>query len=185
MNLAKNILKYTFVLGAIWFVIHSVYIIADGLHDQKRNADLAVVFGNTVNKDGTLSPRLKARLDKSIELYRNNKAKKIMVSGGLGKEGYWEGNEMKKYLIENKIPSDEIITDNFGDNTEKTVINSIKIADSLHYTSIVSVSQYYHQTRIRKLFKKNHFEHITSASPEYFEIRDIYSVFREFFAYYL
>ncbi|KXH78693.1 YdcF family protein [Chryseobacterium kwangjuense] len=80
MNLAKKIFRYSFVLGAMWFVIHSVYIIADGLRDQKRAADLAVVFGNTVNKDGTLSPRLKARLDKSIELYRNHKAKKIMVA---------------------------------------------------------------------------------------------------------
>ncbi|WP_080776648.1 YdcF family protein [Chryseobacterium phocaeense] len=92
---------------------------------------------------------------------------------------------MKKYLVENKIPPEQIITDNFGDNTEKTVINSIKIADSLDYKSIVSVSQYYHQTRIRKLFKKNHFEHTTASSADYFEMRDIYSVFREFFAYYL
>lgn len=185
MKLVKNIFRYAIVLWAIWFVTHSVYIIADGLRDQKQYAELAVVFGNTVNKDGTLSPRLKARLDKSIELYRNNRTKKILVSGGLGKEGYWEGKKMKKYLVENKIPPEQIITDNFGDNTEKTVINSIKIADSLDYKSIVSVSQYYHQTRIRKLFKKNHFEHITASSADYFEMRDIYSVFREFFAYYL
>lgn len=185
MNFLRKIFRSVLILGIIWFIIHSIYIIADGLRDMKQNADLAVVFGNTVNKDGTLSPRLKARLDESIELYRAQKVKEILVSGGFGKEGYWEGNEMRKYLIDNKIPSDKIITDNYGDNTEKTVINSIKIADSLHYKSMISVSQYYHQTRIKKLFKKNHFDQISSSSPEYFEIRDIYSIFREFFAFYL
>ncbi|WP_051884446.1 YdcF family protein [Chryseobacterium luteum] len=181
----KNIFKYFFIPGILWFMIHSIYIINDGLTNTQQNTDLAVVFGNKVNEDGTLSPRLKARLDEAVRLYGKKQVKEILVSGGLGKEGYWEGNEMKKYLIENKIPSEKILTDNYGDTTEKTVINSVKAADSLKYKSIVSVSQYYHQTRIKKLFRNCHFDHITSSSPEYFEIRDVYSVFREFFAYYL
>ncbi|MGG5210694.1 YdcF family protein [Chryseobacterium sp. MIQD13] len=181
----KNIFRYLFILGAIWFVIHSVYIITDGLTNTHQKADLAVVLGNKINEDGTPSPRLKARLNEALELYRNKQVKEILVSGGLGKEGYWEGKEMKKYLIENKIPSEKIITDNYGDTTEKTVINTIRIADSLKYKSVISVSQYYHQTRIKKLFKKHHFNNVTSSSPIYFEIRDVYSILREFFAYYL
>lgn len=166
-------------------MIHSLYITYDGLKNSKQKADLAVVFGNKVNEDGTLSPRLKARLDKSIELYRKKQVKYILGSGGLGKEGYWEGTVMKDYLIKNKIPATNILVDNFGDNTEKTVINTIKIADSLKYNSVISVSQFYHQTRIKKLFRKHHFNNIDSVSPSYFEPRDLYSVFREFFAYYL
>ncbi|AZA78209.1 YdcF family protein [Chryseobacterium sp. G0186] len=181
----KHILKYISIAALSWFVIHSLYITYDGLSDTKQKADLAVVFGNKVNEDETLSPRLKARLDKSIELYQEKQIKDILVSGGLGKEGYWEGTEMKKYLIKNKIPADNILVDNFGDNTEKTVINTIRIADSLKYTKIISVSQFYHQTRIKKLFREQHFKNMESSSPKYFEIRDLYSVFREFFAYYL
>lgn len=181
----SKILKYILVTAISWFTVHSLYITYDGFKNFKQKADLAVVFGNKVNEDGTLSPRLKARLDQSIELYRKKQVKDIVVSGGLGKEGYWEGTEMKKYLIENSIPADKIIVDNFGDNTEKTVVNTMKIADSLQYNSIISVSQFYHQTRIKKLFREHHFKNIESSSPVYFEIRDFYSVFREFFAYYL
>lgn len=181
----KIILKYMFIAGLSWLTIHSLYITYDGLTNYKQKAELAVVFGNKVNEDGTLSPRLKARLDKSIELYQKKQIKEIMVSGGLGKEGYWEGTEMKKYLIKNKIPAHYILVDNFGNNTEKTIINAIKIADSLKYNRIISVSQFYHQTRIKKLFREHHFKNIESSSPEYFELRDFYSVFREFFAYYL
>ncbi|PKF74739.1 YdcF family protein [Chryseobacterium sp. PMSZPI] len=181
----KIIIKYILIASLSWFIIHSLYITYDGFTNSKQKADLAVVFGNKVNEDGTLSPRLKARLDKSIELYQKKQIKDILVSGGLGKEGYWEGTEMKNYLIKNKISSNKILVDNFGDNTEKTVINTIKIADSLKYSSVISVSQYYHQTRIKKLFRGHHFKNIDSSSPIYFEIRDFYSIFREFFAYYL
>lgn len=180
-----KIFKYILIVGTSWFIIHSFYITYDGFTKPKQRADMAVVFGNKVNEDGTLSPRLKARLDKSIELHQKKQIRDILVSGGLGKEGYWEGTEMKKYLIKNKIPAHHILVDNFGDNTEKTVINSIRFADSLKYKSIISVSQFYHQTRIKKLFRKHHFKNIESSSPTYFELRDFYSVFREFFAYYL
>lgn len=181
----KTIIKYILIAAISWLIIHSLYITYDGLTNSKQQADLAVVFGNKVNEDGSLSPRLQARLDKSIELYQKKQIKNILVSGGLGKEGYWEGTEMKNYLLKNKIPANKILVDNFGDNTEKTVLNTIKIADSLKYHSAISVSQFYHQTRVKKLFREHHFKNIESASPEYFELRDFYSVFREFFAYYL
>lgn len=180
-----KLLKYILIIFLSWFIIHSLYITCDGLQEAKQPADLAVVFGNKVNVDGSLSPRLKARLDKSIELYQKKQIKNILVSGGLGKEGHWEGTEMGKYLVGHKIPADKILVDNFGNNTEKTIINAIKIADSLKYNRIISVSQFYHQTRIKKLFREHHFKNIESSSPEYFELRDFYSVFREFFAYYL
>ncbi len=181
----KKTVKYILISGLAWFLIHSLYITYDGLTDAKQKADLAVVFGNKVNEDGTLSLRLRARLDKSIELYRKKQVRNILVSGGLGKEGYWEGTEMKKYLVKNKIPPADILVDNFGDDTEKTVMNTLKTAYSLQYDTIISVSQFYHQTRIKKLFRKHHFKNIESSSPAYFEVRDLYSVFREFFAYYL
>ena len=167
-----------------WFLLHSVFITIDGLHDSHQKADVAIVLGNKVNEDGTLSPRLKARLDKSLELFNQKRVQAIIVSGGLGKEGFWEGEKMKEYLLKNQIPNEKIIVDNFGNDTEKTVENSIKIMNRMDFKSAISVSQYFHQTRTKKLFKKNGFENIESASPKYFELRDFYSIFREFFAFY-
>ena len=66
-------------------------------------------------------------MKKSIELFENKRVQKIIVSGGFGKEGFWEGTEMRNYLIKNNIPSNKIIVDNKGIDTEATVINSIKI----------------------------------------------------------
>jgi vancomycin permeability regulator SanA len=185
MHKILRISKATLLILIAWFLIHSIYVTIDGLHDNHTRADVAIVFGNKVNEDGTLSKRLKARVDKSLELYNQHRVKKIIVSGGLGKEGHWEGTAMKKYLVAHKVPAKDISVDNHGDDTEKTVVNSIEIMDELHYNSAISVSQYFHQTRIKMLFRKHGFTNIASASPRYFEWRDFYSIFREFVAFYV
>jgi len=53
-------LKYVLLIFVFWFVAHSIYITIDGLHDKGAKADVAIVLGNKVNEDGTLSNRLKA-----------------------------------------------------------------------------------------------------------------------------
>jgi vancomycin permeability regulator SanA len=110
--------------------------------------------------------------------------KKDYCCGGLGKEGFLEGEKMKEYLIGKGIQDSLIIVDNKGNNTTATVVNALQMRDSLHYNSIIVVSQYFHVTRTKMLFRKEGFENISSVSPDYSEYRDFYSLFREFFAYY-
>ncbi len=92
---------------------------------------------------------------------------------------------MKEYLIKNIVPDSLVIVDNFGNNTLATVKNTIKLKDSLSFESIIVVSQYFHLTRTKVLFKKQGFKNVSSASPKYFEFRDFYSLLREFIAYYV
>lgn len=179
-----KVLKIVFITISTWFVIHSVYIISDGLSDNGAKADVAVILGNKVNEDGTLSERLEKRLETGVELYKNHRIKKIIVSGGLGKEGYYEGSKMKEYLISKNIPNSVIIVDNKGDNTRLTVKNTLEIQKKYPFKSLIVVSQYFHVTRTKKLFKDKGFKNINSVSPRYFEWRDLYSILREFPAYY-
>lgn len=169
---------------ALWFVAHVIYITIDGLSKNNSKADIAVILGSKVNEDGTLSPRLKARMQCGLDLYRNKQVKQLLVSGGLGKEGHYEGTKMKEFLISNGVPDSVIIVDDKGDNTQATVDNALNLQDSLHFNSVIVVSQYFHITRTKMLFRKKHFHNVTGASPWFFEIRDIYSVPREFVAYY-
>ena len=92
---------------------------------------------------------------------------------------------MKEYLLKNQVPNSVIFVDNKGNNTQLTVLNTLKLEKRIHFKSIIVVSQYYHLTRTKMLFKKSGFKNVTSASPTYFEVKDIYSIFREFFAFYL
>ena len=184
MILLKKI-KYISYSLIIWFVVHSIYLLIDGLNNSNQKADIAVILWNKVNEDGTLSERLKARMSCGLELYKKGQVKQILVSGGLGKEGHYEGTKMKEYLLKNHVPDSVIFVDNKGNNTQLTVLNTLKLQKRIHFKSIIVVSQYYHLTRTKMLFKKVGFNNVKSSSPTYFEIKDFYSIFREFFAFYL
>ncbi|MBI1307010.1 MAG: YdcF family protein [Bacteroidetes bacterium] len=183
--MAITVFKKLFLFGLIWFLLHSEFIIADGLTQDHQHADCALVLGNTVNPDGSLSPRLEKRLERSFDLYSNHQVGKIMVSGGLGKEGFYEGSKMRAYLKERGIPDSCILVDNSGNNTEASVINFLALKSRYQLQSVIVVSQYFHISRIKMLFRKHRMKKVLSASPYYFEWRDFYAIFREFFAYYL
>ena len=105
------------MLGA--FVISTLAIVVSGLRDDIANADAALVLGSKVELDGTPSPRLRARLDRTLELFLAGNFPQIIVSGGIGKEGYDEAAVMRDYLIARGVPSDRIIVDSLGDTTRQ------------------------------------------------------------------
>ncbi|MNE62266.1 hypothetical protein D3C80_1575360 [compost metagenome] len=93
---------------------------------------------------------------------------------------------MKEYLVSKNVPDSLIIVDNYGVNTEVSAINTKHLLDKLKEKQEVTViSQFYHLHRSRMLFKKLGLEYVCLASPDYFEFKDFYSLFREFFAFYL
>ncbi|HRX16478.1 MAG TPA: YdcF family protein [Spirochaetota bacterium] len=172
-----------FALCAAWFSVHVTLTIYDGLSDNIQKCDVAIVLGNKVELDGTPSKRLKARLDRSVQLYHNRLFQYIIVSGGIGKEGFDEAEAMKEYLINKHVPSEFIILDNAGVNSYATALNSKRIMRQQGLKSAMIITQYFHITRTRLAFKKVGLK-TYSAHAEYFELRDFFSIFREFFAYY-
>jgi len=175
-------LKVGTLIFAAWFLIHILFIVIDGLNDEISKSDVAVILGNKVNEDGTLSERLKKRVDKGIELYKDSLIKNILVSGGLGNEGYYEGSKMRDYLIENGIPKQAIIVDNDGNTTDATAKNFRRM--HLNAKSIIVITQYFHITRTKLAFRNEGFRDVKGVHCNYFEPRDVFSIVREFFGYY-
>ncbi|HYH04473.1 MAG TPA: YdcF family protein [Bacillota bacterium] len=180
----KQLIYIIFWLLGVWFVIHVAIISVDGLNDDLGVADVGIVLGNKVENDGQPSKRLKSRLDKAVELLRNRYCKYLIVSGGVGKEGYDEAEVMKDYLVKRYVPDNKIFIDRAGSNTYLTACNSKRILARLRLDSVLLISQYYHLTRTRLAFFKAGFKKIYSAHANFFEIRDCYSLVREFFGYY-
>ncbi len=83
-----NIVKYTIAFLIVWFSLHTFLIVFDGLNDERVQSDVCIILGNKVNPDGSLSERLKRRLDKGLELYNDSVVHLIFVSGGLGKKDF-------------------------------------------------------------------------------------------------
>lgn len=178
----KRGLKFSVLFLFVWFSIHQIAIISDGLIDETYPTEVAVIFGNKVNPDGSLSPRLKARLDKGIALYFSKQVAKLFVSGGFGKEGHPEGSKMAEYLRSKKIPKRVIVVDDFGNNTRMTALNF-----KHHFpkaTSVTLVSQFHHLSRAKLAFRQVGVNNVYGAHCDYFEGRDFYACFREFFGFY-
>ncbi|KAB8139330.1 YdcF family protein [Gracilibacillus oryzae] len=183
----KRKLIFTIILAiAGVLLIHIGWIVVDGLTDEKQSAQTGVVLGNKVNEDGTPSDRLKARLDRAVELYNDNLIEKIIVSGGTGKEGYDEAVVMGEYLRSQEIPAEHIIKDRNGYNTRMTAENAAKIIEenNLNDDEIYIISQFYHISRTKLAFQQEGFEKVYGAHPAYWEWRDIYSTLREVPAFY-
>ncbi len=180
----KQFIKILVVLCVAWFGVHIGLIIIDGLNDNLKKADVGIVLGNKIEINGYPSSRLKSRLDKAVELYHKGFFRYIIVSGGIGKEGFDEAKVMRDYLIKNQIPSKDIIIDSKGKNTYLTAINSKVIMERLGFNSALIITQYYHVTRTRLAFSIVGIEKVSSAHANFFELRDIYSLMREFFGYY-
>lgn len=180
----KKALKFIVAACLLWFIAHVVYITADGLSDSGKNADAAVILGNKVNKNGTLSQRLQKRLECGMNLYKSGRVRLLIVSGGLGMEGHYEGSKMKEFLLSEGITEEAIIVDDYGANTLATAKNAAKIKETAGIDSVIVVSQYFHITRTKMLFRKCGFKNVYGVSPKYFEIRDFYSILREFAGYY-
>lgn len=180
----KKLIQYTIVALLLWGSIHTIIIVIDGLNDELEVVDVGVILGNKVELDGKPSKRLQRRLDRGIELYEGNYFKYVIVSGGVGKEGFDEAVVMRDYLIQAGIPEDSIILDSKGINTYMTAKNSKEIIEEKGLNSVMIISQYYHISRTKLAFSKVGFDKVYSAHARIFEIRDIYSLIREFVAYY-
>jgi vancomycin permeability regulator SanA len=149
----------------------------------RQRADVAVVLGNTVNPNGQPSPRLQARLDKTIQLYRQGIFKQIIVSGGVGKEGFDEAVVMKQYLIANALPSEQIYVDSQGNNTYLTAQHTAQLMTKYRWQSAIAISQYFHLPRTKLALHRFGIKTVYTAHADFFELRDIYSTIREVFSY--
>ncbi|CAH0535140.1 hypothetical protein VST7929_02801 [Vibrio stylophorae] len=164
------------LLGAISYMLYR-----DAGQGLKGNAEYAVVFGNQVYADGSLSNRLKARLDAALGLYQSGRVKQIIVSGGVGAELQDEAMVMARYLERQGVPAAMILVDRSGVNTAATARNVRQLLAK--DTAIVVVTQRYHISRAKLAMRQVGFTDISGHYPDYYEWRDIYSSLRECLAW--
>jgi vancomycin permeability regulator SanA len=175
-------LRRATAITAIAYLVTACSIAIDGLSDKVTAADLIVVPGNTVNPDGSLSHRLQGRLDAALKVFKSSNASFIFVSGAVGKEGVDEAVAMKSYLISKGVPSERIIQDSAGFDTESTAKNAAQVMQQLKVTRAVATSQFFHITRLRLLLQRYGVSVVGNTHATYFELRDCYSLAREVIA---
>ncbi|MCQ8277557.1 YdcF family protein [Acetobacteraceae bacterium KSS8] len=144
-------------------------------------SDTAIVLGNAVFRNGTPSPRLQARLDEALALFRHGVVRRILVSGAVERwNGMDEAQVMARYLERNGVPANAILQDPHGTNTQMTARDARALLGPDE--SVVAVSQWFHLPRTMLSLRAYGFRHVSGAWPRWWEDRDLPSFLREMVA---
>ncbi|MFC0323927.1 ElyC/SanA/YdcF family protein [Gallibacterium melopsittaci] len=98
--------------------------IVDKSNTKLTNHDAIITLGYALNPDGSMHDILIQRLQKTLELAKQNPEALIIVTGGVPKNNQTEGNLMKKWLIEQGIDANRIFADNYARSTVENALYS-------------------------------------------------------------
>ena len=172
----KKIVLFLSSLALLTVGVAVAFVYWQGESDVINDKRVAVVFGNKVNVDGSLSPRLRARLDAAYALYNKGVVATFFVSGAVGREGHDEAVAMKRYLETKSIPSSVVIADSNGFTSAHTTRNARRMLGDV---PVVAVTQRYHLYRAKVSLKNAGFHDVKGYASAYSEWRDVYAYLRE------
>ena len=135
-----------FVLFECFLIGSIVSGIRSSKHKPKYDIDYIIILGCAIRKDGTLFPLIRGRVDKAIEFYKaqfeaTGKKAIFVPSGGQGRnEVISEGEAMKRYLLEQGIPKEQIMEETKSRNTAENMRFSKNLIEEQNKNAKVAFS---------------------------------------------
>lgn len=139
-------------LIALYFVIHLLSFtlsnVINLIHVKKNKAlNYVVVLGAGLKGDKP-TPLLRGRIDKGIEVYRNNPGSRIIFSGGQGKdEIVSEASAMAEYAFLNGVKKEDAILEDGSRNTKENLLFSSQLMKEKGKERFALVTSSYHVIR--------------------------------------
>ena len=164
VSFVKDILTY--IVGYIECVFLSTIVCSylSTRYKPHYNKDYIIILGCAIRKDGSPTPILRGRIDRALQFEReqyekSGKHAKFVPSGGQGgDEVVSEAESMKRYLIEQGVPENQILKEDKSVNTCQDMEFSKKViendADDMGNAKIAFSTTNYHVFRGYILAKK-------------------------------
>ena len=131
---------YLITLWQVW---------STGRSEQARPVDAIVVMG-AAQYDGRPSPQLAARLDQVVEIWPDDNASLVVVTGGNQPgDRFTEAEASATYLIERGIPESAILLENAGSDTIDSLDRVAAMLDERGLDTVLIVTDPYHALRSR------------------------------------
>lgn len=139
-------LVFAVLLGINVFVVRSTakQIINSDDAAKLQDVDCILVLGCGVLPSGQPTAMLSDRLQRSVSLYNDGAAPKLLMSGDHGQRDYDEVNTMKQYALNAGIPSADVFMDHAGFSTYESIYRAKEIFQA---KKIIIVTQKYHLHR--------------------------------------
>lgn len=147
----------TVVYGCLLFLAFMWYTMFIQVIPRKKDFDYVIIHGCGLLGGNGISPLLRQRLDKAIEVYKKDPTPPVMIpSGGKGSDEYVSESEaMAVYLIEHGVKIDDVLIENRSMNTMENLKNCKEIIDARpgrKYTALVTSN--YHVYRCLSYCRK-------------------------------
>ncbi len=150
-RLVKIGLRVCFAGVAIVFLYFSVTFVQVWMasrRDEARPSQAIIVLG-AAQYNGRPSPVLAARLDHAIDLYRDDIAPVIVVTGGSAPgDEFTEAGASAEYLHEHGVSDDAILRETTGRTSWESLAAAARFLAERDTRRVVLVSDPYHSERI-------------------------------------
>ena len=151
------VFSLTVIYGCVLFLAFMLYTMFIQVIPRKKDFDYVIIHGCGLLNGEEISPLLKSRLDKAIEVYRKDPTPPMMIpSGGKGEdETISESEAMAAYLQENGVNPTHILIENQSMTTMENLQNCKAIIDGRKgrkYTALVTSN--YHVYRCLSYCRK-------------------------------
>jgi uncharacterized SAM-binding protein YcdF (DUF218 family) len=140
-----------------------IYTYGNNVADVK--ADAAIVLGAAV-WGNQVSPVFRERINHAIDLYRNGKVRKIIVTGGQGnRREATEAAAARAYAVKNGVPEGDILIEDKSHTTYENILNAKQLADANGLKKVLIVSDPMHMKRAVTMAKDIGLEAYPSPTP--------------------
>ena len=178
----KNILKLrTLPIGLFFFVIATNFCQAkancsEGNDNTKY--DVIIVLGCPATSTCNVSPIMKTRVNKGIELFKKGLANKIMFSGSAVANNCNEAKVMSVYAHSEGLSYSSILEEKIAKNTYENAYYTVKKMKEENFKSAAIVTSDFHIERACNIFANYNiiYTMYSAKMPQEFSTFDIFMI---------
>ena len=156
---AKKWIRRLLILFGIWlgiaFVL-SVIIVAYGESEGTESADVIIVLGAGLRRDGQPGPAIRRRATHAAILYEQGYANQVICTGGYPMQFITrsEADACREVLMERGVPFEAIVLEEQSRSTEENAVYTKAIMDERGWQTAIVVSDPYHMLRSELIFSQ-------------------------------
>ena len=187
MKLAKRLILIMLMAGTLYFLVFIVAVHFYGTIDTAQEAEVIVVLGAGLLRDGRPGWALTRRSLHAADLWRAGNAPYVLCAGGQAQPfPRSEAAACRELLLANRVPASAILLEERSRSTEENAIYSRQILNAMGLEQVVLVSDSYHMLRASWLFQLQGISTYRSPAPARLIRAPLsypYSLAREFLAF--
>ena len=135
-------------LAILYFVGLCIFIDVYGHWEQAQPAQVIVIMGAPVQRNGQPGESLRVRTLKAVSLYRSHLAGKIICTGGRGQFAPAQATAAAEMARRDGVRAGDLLLETRSQNTQQNARNAAAICRHHGWTQVIAVSEPYHLWRV-------------------------------------